>query len=165
MRFSDYNPKDASSALPPGEYDASIKSTTEQDKDGNQLISKKSREPMQLVTFEVYQNDGPTRQVRQYFTNKSMLFLYRKLAHALGQEAAFSDGKFNAMDHLGANLILELDIESNSFGEQNVIKEFLPKKGGVAPVAAKSGYAGARETPKPSTGGHTPITEADIPFS
>lgn len=164
MKFSNYDPKDASNALPAGQYAASIKSTTEQDKDGQQLISKKSREPMQLVTFEVYQNDGPTRQVRQYFTNKSMLWLYRKLAHALGQADAFSDGKFNAQDHIGANLVLDLDVESNSFGEQNVIVEFLPKKGGAAPVAAKTGYAAAREKPTPSTGGHVPVTEEDIPF-
>lgn len=127
MAFN-YNPKDANNCLPAGKYAASILSATVFKDDGSPLISGKTGEAMQLVTFEVYPNEeGKPRQIRAYFTAKSTLFRYRKLAKALGQSEAFSANKFDAANHIGANLTLDLSVkDSAQYGEQNEIDDFLP---------------------------------------
>jgi hypothetical protein len=146
MSHFGYNPKDANQAIPAGTYDASIKAVIE-DKEGQPLMSKKG-EPMQKIVFEVYAER--TRQVTQYFTAKSMLWMYKKMAVAIGQKDAFDAGTFNAKDHIGANLRLELSIEESvQYGEQNVIDAFLPPTDGVARTMAAAG---------------TKIDEDDIPF-
>jgi len=154
-----YDPKDANLVLPEGTYDASIARVDEED-DKGPLTSKKTGEAMQKVTFDVYAGEKVVK-ISQYFTAKSMLWLYKRLASALGQEEPFKAGQFDALNHVGDNLQLELIVkDSPQYGEQNQIAAFLPKR-----VGATTPQAGAR-TPRPTvaagTGGKS--DDADIPF-
>lgn len=154
----DYNPKDASDVLPEGEYESSIYRVSEADKEGNPLVSKKSGEQMQKVTFEVYAGERRVK-LDQYFTVRSMLWLYKRMAQALGQEDAFRDKKFNAMDHLGAQIRLALKVEDNAqYGEQNRIDKFLPSTMKAAPKPVRT--APTTTTTK-TLGG---ADDGDIPF-
>lgn len=145
-----YNPKDASQALPIGDYDAVILRVDNDDKDGRPLISKKSGEAMQCVTFEIYTVAGAKRQVRQYFTERSLLWFYKKLAVALGQKTEFDAGSFDAADHIGTNIRVTLDIEDDpDYGEQNRIRAFHP--------------SGTKSTPR-MTPSAVPADKDDIPF-
>lgn len=158
MSHFGYNPKDASQAIPAGTYDASIKAVIETDKDNQPLKSRKSGEAMQKVVFEVYAGDR-ARQVSQYFTAKSMLWMYKKMAVAMGKGDDFKAGTFNAKDHLGAGLRLELGVEdSDEYGEQNTIDAFHPLAPGqtARPVSGPASFVGA---------GGGPMSDEDIPFA
>lgn len=153
MAFA-YDPKDANQTLPEGKYNASITKATQFKDDGTAMRSK-SGEAMQCVTFEVYPNDeSRPRQLKAYFTAKSTLFRYRKLAQALGKGDDFKAQRFNAEDHIGANLYLMLSIQDNpQYGEQNNIDDFLPMTG-VPPMR--------EPTPLPKAAPAN--VEVDIPF-
>jgi hypothetical protein len=139
-----YDPRDANQCIPAGTYPATIKSVSDLDKDGRPLVAK-SGEAMQLVVFEVYVSNDAARLHFQRFTAKSMLFLYRALAHALGKADEFSDGKFDAKNYIGDNLRLELEVKSDKqFGDQNRIVEFMS--------AVPSGSA------------HASVQDSDVPF-
>lgn len=136
----EYDPKDASNVLKADTYDASIKTVSDTKDDGSPLRSK-AGEAMQKVTFEVYPAEGKPRQITDFFTAKSGLFRYKKLATALGKQADFAAKKFNAADFQGANLRLELIIEeSKEYGEQNRIAAYHPPANGK-PVMNLAGAA------------------------
>lgn len=122
-----YNHKDASDVIPAGVYEASIHSVDTTDKDGKPLRTRDGVYEMQKVTFEVYVGDA-ARKVWVYFAaSPKALFRYRMLAKAIGQSEAFKADTFNAMDHIGANLRVELSIEdSPQYGEQNRVDDFQP---------------------------------------
>lgn len=121
-----YDPKDASSVIPEGEYEASIAAVTSVNKDGEQLRSKDGYE-MVCVTFEVYVGDA-ARKLFVYFTaSPKALFRYRQLALALGQEAQFKLKQFQAADNIGANLRITVGIKDDpKYGEQNTTDAFAP---------------------------------------
>lgn len=151
-----YDPKDANQCIPAGEYEATIKSATKLTKDGDPLVSK-AGEPMQKVVFEVY-TDAGNRFISQYFTARSMIWMYKRLAQAIGQESQFKAGSFDAEDHIGAGLTLVLEVEENDqYGDQNQIKAFKP--------LARGGQASAQAKPSPAKSyGASPITDSDVPF-
>ncbi len=153
-----YDPKDASSAIPAGKYQASIKSATELDSDGRPLRSK-GGEAMQLVVFEVYSGEH-ARPLYQRFTEKSMLFLYRKLAHALGASDDFSAGKFDAADHIGVNLTLTLEVQDDpTYGESNRIVEF-----GSSVARADPAPTAKRAAPRRAAPVSSAPADNDVPF-
>jgi len=122
-----YNHKDASDVIPAGVYEASIHSVDTTDKDGKPLKTRDGLYEMQKIAFEVYVGDA-ARKVWVYFAaSPKALFRYRMLAKAIGQGDAFKADRFNAMDHIGANLRVELSIEdSPQYGEQNRVDDFQP---------------------------------------
>src|SRR5690606_28105356 len=124
-----YDPANASSAWPAGWYDATI----EKVEDG---VSKSSGNEMQTVTFTVYDTNGQQRDLTEYFVNSSnSLWKYKQLAIALGQGEAFQAGSFNAANHTGDRLTIELKIEEDpEYGDKNRAKAFRAvKKAGGAP--------------------------------
>ena len=145
-----YNPKDAAGkVLPAGDYPASIYAVTSTDSEGRQLVSKKG-EDKERVTFEVY-HDGGVKYVNQDFTAVSMLFMYRKLAKAIGQDEAFKAATFEATNHIGTNLVLSIEVEeSDQYGDQNRIKAFKPATGTTAkPTFVAPGAVRQVVAPKP----------------
>lgn len=146
-----YSAKDANSCIPAGTYDASIKKVDDTKEDGSPLLSQKG-EAMQKVTFEVY-TDGANRTLSAYYTAKTTLWLYKRLATAIGQLESFKSETFDAKDHLGANLKLELEVETTEkYGDQNRIKTYLPSGGS----AGKTTLTGSSPEGR--------LTEEDIPF-
>lgn len=144
-----YNPKDASSAIPPGWYNATIESTEDR--------QTKKGDDMQVVTFRVYGTREIT--VKEFF-HPASLWKYKALAKALGQLPEFNQASFDAADFLRKSIDIELLVEdSPEYGEQNRIKAFAPdgEKAGVSP------------RPPSSQGGFVPPADAtidhdDIPF-
>jgi hypothetical protein len=115
--------KDAVQVHPAGKYDASVSRVDETDTENRPLFSKKG-EPMQKVVFECYTNERSFK-ISQYFTAKSMAYFYKKLAAALGAADQFKRDEFNALNYIGHNLVLELEVEEDKgYGEQNRIKNF-----------------------------------------
>lgn len=152
-----YEPKDASNAIPAGTYESTILRVEDQDNFGNPLRSKKG-EDMERVVFEVYTENG-TRTYSQLFTAKSMLWLYRKLAKAIGQGDAFAAGTFQAGSHIGASLRLKLTVEdSPEYGEQNRVEEFMEAERRSAPAAK------AAKPPARASAAKAPPPEDDPPF-
>lgn len=115
-----YNPKDAVQCIPEGTYDSVIELVED--------TTTKNGDEMQKVLFHVYDNHGRERKHWEYFTFGQMLFRYKKIARALGQEDAFKAGTFDLKDFQGKNLRLELVIEEgkNGYEDQNRAKEFHP---------------------------------------
>lgn len=146
----EYDPKDASNVLKADTYDASIKTVVDTNEDGSPLTSKKSGEKMQKVTFEVYPATGKPRLLDAYYTAKSSLWQYKKLATALGKDADFKAKKFNAAELIGVNLRLELVIkEDKQYGDKNEIAAYHPGNGksslDMAAAGASNGSKGGDE--------------------
>jgi hypothetical protein len=139
-----YDPKNASGALPAGEYDATIKSAT----DG----TSRAGNSMQTVVFEVYHGTS-SFEVTEYYVDGPALFKYRYLAKALGAGDDFKKGTFDAADYLGQPVRLELRIEEDDeYGDKNR----------VAKVTERDG---AKVTRRPSaSSASSPIEPEDIPF-
>lgn len=157
-----YNAKDASDCWPAGEYQAVIVKVEE-------TISKSSGEPMQVISYEIYGNDGRTQTLKDYITHKT-LFKLKKLAQALGRRAEFEASRFNAEDHVGASVVVELSVEeTEDYGDQNRIKKVLSAKGGQTPNQSGSSAPPSNPPPPPKKSGsagdpHKPVDESDIPF-
>ena len=144
-----YNPNPVSNkkVIPEGVYDATIYGVTETKQDGTPLVSSKSGEPMQKVTFEVYSQDR-NAYVNQFFTAESMAYFYKKLAIALGQVDAFTAGTFDAGNFIGTSVKLQIIIKPDDSGnDQNNIKAFLPAKSASPATASFPRQATA---PKPA---------------
>lgn len=147
MSSFSYNPKDANSVLPEGEYEASILSV----KEGT---SQNSGAPMLTVTFTVYGEDR-TPQLRDWIVNPSTLWKLKKLAEALGKLDEFNGGEW--LPEEGANLRVKLSVEDDpNYGEQNRITGYLADK--------PSGKPRTQRKPAAAGATHTPISEDDIPF-
>ncbi len=158
--------KDAVRVFPEGKYDASIFRVEETDAEGRPLFSKKG-EAMQKVVFECYTN-GNSFKISQYFTAQSMAYLYKRLAAALGQEDQFKRDEFNAMNYVGHNLILDIEIEEDKGdGEQNRIKAFEKKPAGSAaptPVIPRQVTA-PKPRPVDNVATAREMDPSEIPFS
>lgn len=141
-----YNPKDAESCLPEGEYEATVNSVTEGE-------SKTSGNPMLTVGFAVYPPAGGERKVNDYIVNPSTLFKMKKIARALGEEDDFKAGTFDLADHIGANLTLVLDVQQqDGFDDKNNVKDYKP-------LARRTVASGTRKAAPAET-----IEDKDIPF-
>lgn len=146
-----YDARDANSVIPEGEYQATIKAFYDKDNDGRPLMNKARTEAKCNVLFEVYADNG-TRTVTQSFSQKATLFLYKQLAHALGQAEAFKANTFTAADHIGDGVTLVAKVKfSEQYGDQNQFS-FKPK------LANAAAPARGKATPD------TPITDDSIPF-
>lgn len=141
-----YDKKDASSALPEGEYEATILETSIG-------TSQNSGKPMLTIVFTVY-GDNRTVTLRDWIVNPDGLWKLKKIADALGMREEFDKGQW--VPPTGKNLLVKLKVtESDAYGEQNNIVGY------DKDASVSSG--GAR--PKAATGvQHTPISEDDIPF-
>jgi Protein of unknown function (DUF669) len=131
-----YNPKDASSCLPKGEYPAVI--------DHVESKTSKAGNEMDVVTFRVYPDNGREILVDDYIVNPSTLFKLKKIAVALGKKQDFEAGTFQVADHLQSNLTVLLDVEeSDEFGDQNKVKGYkahsLPAAAVAVGAVAKAG--------------------------
>lgn len=154
-----YNPQDAKPPLiPAGVYDAEIKSVQDTADDGKPLTSAKGVEMVKVV-FKIYTNDRDGIITAYFLNNSTNLWRYKQLAEALGYKERFEQGDFNAAEHLGDVVSVELKIKnSEQYGEQNEIAKYLRRTGGA------NKPKGVRAQAKPSTPKTDPMTADDIPF-
>lgn len=168
----DYDPKQAAGCWPPGDYDAVLEKVEDK-------VSKSSGNDMQVWTLKVYNSDGQERTVWDYVT-ASAAFKIRQLAEALGLKREFEAKNFQADDHAGANLRVELTIESqDGYDDKNKVKRYLPAAAPAIPATPPARTA-APAQPKPGTlkqavkqrpAPQSPLSEEpqftddDIPFS
>ncbi len=116
---------------------------------------------MLTITFKVYTPTGNTFQLRDYIVMES-LWKLKRLAQAVGSEAAFERGEFFASDYTGRNLTLELKVEQSAeFGDQNKIKAYKPAKLGGKPSPFNIGQ---RDPVKNADNPPIDHESADIPF-
>lgn len=160
-----YDPKNASSTIPEGDYDASIKHVQTEDEHGNALKSKAGNE-MEKVTFTIYTENGE-RQLSTYFVNSiKALWRYKKLAEALGQGNEFKESRFEASNFVGENLRVSIKIKpaDGTYDEQNEITAFEPSGASaqLQPQAQRLAPAASGRTATPVN--PSGITEDDIPF-
>lgn len=120
-----YNPQDALDCLPEGEYDATIEKAEE--------TTSKAGKEMVVLTYRVYGSREAT--VKDYITEKA-LFKLKRVAKAIGQEAAFESGVFKAADYEGRNLRLSLIVKTDDYGDKNEIRGYMASQlGGKAKAA------------------------------
>lgn len=117
-----YNPEDAISCLPDGEYTLAILKAED-------TVSKAGND-MTVVTFEAF---GDTRKgkVTEYIVNPVTLYKLKQIAKALGPAAVaqFDKGEFAPEEHIGDTLRAVLAVESDDFGDKNKVKKYLPANG------------------------------------
>ena len=154
-----YNPKDASTVLPAGEYDATLTAVINTDDTGGPLTSKKG-EDMEKIVFTVYSDKGE-RRLTDFIVSSVVAWKYGVLSKALGHKDAFDAGTFDPANHLGENVRLVLEVEDFDGKEQNKIKRVLPKNGG--PSTTKS-VSVPRPQGKFSNGKPVEMDPAEIPF-
>lgn len=131
-----YDPKDASSVIPDGVYEATVVTITERRDDGSEMKDKNGYDMMR-VAFDVYVGDV-TRKLSQYFSaGPSALWRVKKMAEATGLGEKFKAGKLVPGDFLDKNLRLTLVVKDDpKYGEQNEIKVFEPTAVGARPANA-----------------------------
>jgi len=148
-----YDPKDASSAIEAGWYNAVIEAVEAKhsDKVG----------AMQKVAFRVYGSREVV--VYEYFHAKS-LWKYKALAKAFGKAVEFNAGQFDAADFINANIDVELIVkDSPEYGEQNNIAAFAPDgERSEGPKAKPQGSQGFVPSSPISKG--TDIDLSDVQF-
>lgn len=148
-----YDPKDAKRGLSEGEYEARLADV----KDG----TSKAGNAMRVITFEVYGPTGNNVRVKDYFV-EGQAFAVRKmkeLAGAIGREADFQAGTFDAADHLDSVLSVCLIVDDDGWN----------KIDGYAPSAMKAAKPAAKPAPRTpvvaaSRKPGEPLGEDDIPF-
>lgn len=155
-----YNPKDASSALPEGQYPASLEACTEE--------TSKQGNPMLKLVFKVYPSNGGERTIYDYIVNPSTIFKLKGLAKALGRGVDFDNGSFYPGDYIGSNLDLYLTVqEDDVYGDKNQIGKYHPSSLAAKPKPAASNPPAptARQvgTARPAKV-EPAVAEEDIPF-
>ncbi len=126
-----YDHKDATpKCFPEGQYAAVLQSVTDTTEAGEQLMSKKGEE-MEYLTFEVYDDQGQRSiNLRNYITKSTAAWQYKRLAAAVDDVASYEADTFSPKNHIGANFVVELEVEEYNGKDQNRIKKILPKQGG-----------------------------------
>lgn len=173
-----YTGKDAITVFPAGKYDATVEATDNTKRDGGPLTDKNGN-PMQRVTFKLY-SGGRTQLVNDWYIVPTTMWKYKKLATALGvPKEVFDAGQFDAADHIGDGLIIEVEVESSEqFGENNKVKGFEAKPVSMPAQPATPQRVQAprpeiprqQTAPKPRAAEH-PLATAremdpnDVPFS
>lgn len=145
-----YNPAEAISCLPDGQYEATVFSTTE-------TTSKKGA-PMIVVTLTVYKPNGGEATLKDYIVEP--WWKLKKLATACGRLAEFEAGEFKDGQYVGSNVIVSLAVESSDqYGDQNRVVGYAPvARTQQAQPTARSAKPAAQASSVPSIG------EDDIPF-
>jgi len=135
-----YNPKDAITVWPAGEYEGVLTSCEE-------TVSKKGN-PMLKIVWTIFNQAGRSRKVDDYIVNPGTLYKLKKVAKALGKLREFEEASFQLQDYLDCHLILDVGIEQHpGFDEKNVV--------------------GSYKTPSPDMPMRLPAAktdEEDIPF-
>lgn len=165
-----YNPEDAVRLWPVGVYDATltkVEATTSKVKpDGS------GGNPMEVWTLDVYDENGNKQIISDYVVIPAGTFKIKQLAQALDFEDEFKAGQFQAENHIGAGLAVELAIEKQpGFDDKNRIKKYrAPAANPDAPTGAPS----QRQSSAPPQRQRQPVTspigegqefkDDDVPF-
>ncbi len=116
----DYDPKDAVMCWPEGEYKAELQKV--EDKTSKVKPGGGGGNPMQVLTWKLYNDEGKTQTISDYIVVPNALFKLKQLAIALGYKDKFEAGEFQADDHIGCVVNAELSIESSpGFEDKNKI--------------------------------------------
>jgi len=117
----EYSPKDATTAWPEGDYQAALTGVED-------THAKSSGAPMQIWTWTVYHSDGRNQEIKEYVTVPGGTWKIKQLAKALGKQADFDAGTFQADDHYNAIVIVELKIEKqDGFDDKNRVQKYKAK--------------------------------------
>lgn len=157
----EYNPKDVANCVPAGEYDAELVKVEDK-------VSQTSGNPMQVWTFRVFADREIF--VTEYVVVPQTTFKIKQLAKALGREADFNAGRFQAEEHVGAGVKLDLTVESQQgYEDKNKvgkIKAAAPDNApAAAPAPARALPPRPQRQPAPNpVSGEQVFKDDDIPF-
>lgn len=162
MEDFDYDPSEASTVWPEGDYQAVIKSY-------EVGTSKTSGAPMMTLKLTVY-NGEQTREIDDYIvrktdTSKGTMWKLKSLASALGKAEEFKAKTFQVRDHIGDVVSVYLTVQeaSGKYEERNQIGGYdeytKPSPSATATTANASMNNNARRMPANVT-----IGKDDIPF-
>jgi len=113
-----YNPKDAVSCLEEGVYKATIEGAEE-------TVSKNNNE-MIVFTLKVY--GRYTATLKDWIVVPAAIWKLKRVAEAIGKIDHFATGEFDADEYIGANLCVELAVESSDkYGDQNRVRNYHAK--------------------------------------
>ena len=99
-----YNPSDATTCLPPGKYQAILKSVED-------TVSKNNN-VMQHLVWSVFTPNGQTHLVDDFIVVPKTIYKLKKIARALGKLVDFERGTFQADNEIGCQLVLDLGVQS-----------------------------------------------------
>lgn len=141
-----YDPKDAVQVWPAGDYNATLSKVEEK-------TSKSSGNEMEVWTWEVFNEDGRTQIISDYVVMPAATFKVKQLARALGREEEFEQSQFQAEDNIGADVVVELVIESSTgFDDKNKAKKYKAAQATpAAPSAPQTAPATQRQAAAPRT--------------
>lgn len=149
----DYDPEDAVSVWPAGDYDATLMKV-------ETGTSKSSGCPMETWTFEVFHSSGKSQTIKEYVVIPAATFKIKQFAVALGKKADFDARKFQAEDYIGSSVVAELMIEeSDGFDDKNKIKKVK-----AVPVNSRAEAPAQRQAVGAGTGGGKPSRAEEPPF-
>lgn len=144
-----YDPKDAATCLPKGDYDAQLASVEEK--------KSKSGLDMLLVVWTI-PHAGKDHSVKDYILN-STLFKMRNIAVAWGMVQDFEERRFDLAEHINRQIVLRLEVRSDdTYGDKNEIKAYSSAAGSM-PIPIRQPVP---HVPPPSPDADTP--GENIPF-
>jgi len=168
-----YSPSAAkSNVLPKGDYEAELVAV----KDNISKGEKTKGQATQDLTFKVYGPEGKEKMVFDQIIFPSdenpdgshSLWKLKNLAKALGKEAEFEAGTFQAEEQVGSLIKATVSIESQvGYDDRNCIGNF--KSAGTSSAPHSSNRGGTSGVPAMACGGPeltgAPMpADADIPF-
>ncbi len=123
-----YDPKDAVTVLPEGEYNVVLEKYEEK-------ISKKGND-MMVLTWKAFPADNrPPAFVTDYIVFPSLTFKLKKLAKAMGKMGEFEAKTFQPEDYVGASVKAFLKIDTQEgFDDKNAIGDYLPLADDAVPA-------------------------------
>jgi hypothetical protein len=160
-----YDPKDAVQCWPAAEYPGEL--TKVEEKTSKVKPDGSGGNPMEVWTFRAF-NNSAEQLISDYVVIPAATFKIKQLAEALGRKADFEAGNFQAEDHIGAGVILDLVIDKqDGFDDKNKIRK-IKSAGASAPApatpAARLSGGGRPRQPVQSAIGEDHFSVDDVPF-
>jgi hypothetical protein len=121
-----YNPEDAVTTWPDGEYQATIESVVPKISKAGEAkgLTTCNMHEVILVVYPV--GEGPNQKVWDYISYPKGTWKLEQLAEALGELTAFKAQKFDIETKVGQNVAVYLRTKTDSFGSKNIVGEYLP---------------------------------------
>lgn len=155
-----YNPEDANKTWPDGEYPAVLEKVEQ--KTSRLKPDGGGGHPMEQWTFRVYHPEGKDQLIEDYVTIPACTWKIKQLAKALGKDADFKAGTFQAEDHIGAGLTAELITEESvGFDDKNKIKK-VKAKASAGPTTAPTSQPRKQQGPADSLRGRSAASMAAV---
>lgn len=144
-----YDHEDAVTTWPDGEYQATIESVVPKISKAGAAKGLTESNMHEIILVVYPTQEGANQKVWDYVSYPKGTWKLEQLAEALGELAAFKADAFDIETKVGRNVAVYLRTKKDSFGEKNVVGEYLPMTSQEFKAAQKAASDEAKDDSVP----------------